>query len=45
MNLVIQEYYLFMMRSSDMENLDTLIIGTSLAITIVVAILFILGEG
>jgi|TARA_R110000796_G_scaffold231416_1_gene349305 hypothetical protein len=33
------------MRSSDMENLDTLIIGTSLAITIVVAILFILGEG
>jgi hypothetical protein len=33
------------MRNGDMENLDTLIIGTSLAITIVVAILFILGEG
>jgi hypothetical protein len=32
------------MRSSDMEYLDTLIIGTSLAITIVVAILFVMGD-
>ena len=42
MNLVIQEYYLFMMRSSDMENY---ILVAGVGLTIVVALLFILTIG